>query len=84
MSVDKVVVSVRVSGHWFDSVCESPAEAYEAASAIYDSPLYKFDDSNKQKSEIMRSILNIFDGHMIGHHGYLLSIGRYEEDEKNG
>ncbi len=84
MKVDKVVVGVNVSGYWFTSVCESPAEAYKAASAIFDSPLYRFDDTDKQKSEIMRSILNIFDGHIIGHQGHLLSIGRYEEDEADG
>ena len=84
MSAEKVVVSVKVSGCWFSTICESPAEAYKAASAIFDSPLYRFDDTDKQKSEIMRSVLNIFDGHIIGHQGHLLSIGRYEEDEADG
>lgn len=78
-SVSKVVVGVNVSGYWFTSICDSPAEAYEAVRSIYDSALYKFDDSDGKKSEAMRTIMNVFDGCTIGHQGYLLSIARYEE-----
>lgn len=86
MSVNQVVVKARVGDCWFSAVAASPAEAYKMASEIIDehcksiNVLKQFKD--KDKSEIMRTILSIFDGHLIGHEGHYMQIQGIKEEEK--
>ena len=84
---DRIVsVATRIGDCWFSALAQTPAEAYRMVSAIIDQQCdthQKCDTQvirDRNKSEFMRKILNIFDGDGIGHESSFIKIKRIMEE----